>query len=337
MLTSPENIAVQEVETPTIQRNEILVKIKYCGICTFEQRLFTGAMKLYYPIIPGHEASGEVIQVGEDVRSKIKPGTRVAVDLVNRCGECYFCRKGQSNMCLNRFKRGRGVMGGFGEYLAVKSTQAFPILDSLSYQEAALTEPVSCCIRSLKKIELSLAEDLLIMGAGSMGLIHLQTALCMGARVFVCDPDRNRLEKAMELGAYKSIDPACEDLTGIVKEHTEGRGVDVCVITTPAYEALGPAFEALSHTGRVNIYTSYNEKFNLPVDANNLHKTEKLVTGSEGRTEHDFLQAVRLLSFGKLNVKPLISSTTSFNGIEEGMRAAISRDTYRVLLDHEAD
>ncbi len=336
VLTSPENIAVKEVETPSIRRNEILVKVKYCGICTLEQRLFIGAMKLYYPIIPGHEASGEVVQVGEDVQYGIKPGTRVALDLITRCGECYFCRKGQSNMCLNRFKKGRGVLGGFGEYLAAKSTQVFPISDSLSYQEAALAEPVACCIHSLKKIKLSLADDLLIMGAGPMGLIHLQTALCMGVRVFVSDPDKNRLDKAMELGAYISIDPSNEDLTGIVKEHTEGRGVDACVITTPAHEALKPAFEAISHAGRVNIYTSYNNKPGLPVDANNLHKTEKLVTGSEGRTENDFLQAVRLLSFGKLNIKTLISSTTSFDSIEEGMRAAMSRSTYRVLLDHEA-
>ena len=336
VLSAPEKIAVRDVKTPTIKKNEILVKLKYCGICTLEQRLFAGTMKIFYPIIPGHEASGVVVRVGPEVPADLKPEMRVALDLVTRCGECYFCRIGRSNLCLNRFNKGQRVLGGFAEYMAVKSRQVFPIPDSLSFQEAAFCEPIACCIRSLKKIELSLAEDLLVIGAGPMGLMHLQVALCMGARVSVSDPDRERLKKAKELGAFLTIDPAGENLPGIIKEQTEGRGVDACVITSPAHEALTSAFKALSTAGRVNIYTSYNDRPAFPVDANTLHRSEELITGSEGRTEHDFLRAVRLLSFDKVNVKPLISSTISFGSIEEGLRAAMSNDTYRVLLDHEA-
>ena len=335
VLLGPERIEIQDVPMPSVSGSEFLVKLKNCGICTLEQRLYSGAVRIRYPLIPGHEASGEVVEVGPAALSEIVLGARVALDLVERCGECYYCRTGQSNMCLNRFKREHKVLGGFGEYIVVNSTQAFAIPDSLSYQEAAFSEPLSCCIRSLKKVGLRLAEDLLIIGAGPMGQMHLQVALCMGARVFVSDPDRGRLEMARKLGAFAVIDPSVEDLPSVIKEHTEGRGVDACVVTSIAHAALGSAFESVRKDGRVNIYTSYTDKPPLPVDANTLHRSELTVMGSEGRTQEDFLQSMRLLSFGKVDVKPLISSIVGFPGLEAGIKAAMTSDTYRVLLEHE--
>jgi L-iditol 2-dehydrogenase len=122
----------------------------------------------------------------------------------------------------------------------------------------------------------------------------------------------------------------------VVRRQTEGRGVDACVVTSPAAEALKSAFEATAHNGRINIYTSYDEELPLPTDANSIHKVEILVTGSEGRTEEDFLQAVRILGFGKIDVRSLISRKVPFSGLEEGIQAAMTPSTYRVLLDHEA-
>jgi L-iditol 2-dehydrogenase len=332
VLEAPEKMEIREVEKPKIDKDELLIKLGYCGICTLEVRLYRGDMEIYYPIIPGHEASGIVVEKGWQVLSAIEPGTKVALDLVTRCNECYYCRSGKSNMCENRFKKGNRVLGGFAEYISVKATQVFPLPDSITLAEAAFAEPIACCIRSLKNINITLAEDLLIAGAGPMGIMHLQAALCMGVRVFISDPDKNRRKLAEELGAYLAIDPGVENIAEVVKEHTGGRGVDGYIITSPAPEALEHAFEAIARDGRVNIYTSYNEKAALPVDANTLHRNEYLITGSEGRTEHDFLQAVRLLSFGKIKVKPLISKITDFENIEEGMNAAMSNGTYRVLL-----
>jgi 2-desacetyl-2-hydroxyethyl bacteriochlorophyllide A dehydrogenase len=339
VLTGPGRIEIQEIEKPKIGDQEVLVRIKYCGICTLEQRMYTGQMNFRYPVIPGHEASGIVEQIGEEVgllRGDLKPGVRVALDLVSRCGECYYCRTGATNLCVNRFKDGKRILGGFGEYRAVSSKQVFPVCEALALEAAAFAEPVACCIRSLKKIGLTLAEDLLILGAGPMGMMHLMVGLCMGARIFVSDPDAERLKAASRLGAYLTIDPAREDLPGIVREQTEGRGADACVVTSQAAAALQSAFEATAHNGRINIYTSYNEKLPLPTDANSIHRSEILVTGSEGRTEEDFLQAVRLLEFGKVDVRSLISGKIPFSRLEEGIKAAMTASTYRVLLDHEA-
>jgi threonine dehydrogenase-like Zn-dependent dehydrogenase len=337
VLTAPQRFEVQEVPTPRAARGEVLVKLKYCGICTLEQRLYTGAMKMPYPVIPGHEASGVVAATGEGLFTELPAGTPVALDLVTRCGECYYCRIGQSNLCLNRFRSNRKVLGGFGEYIAVAGKQVFPVPAELPLAEAAFAEPIACCIRSLKKVGLALSEDLLVIGAGPMGLMHLLVARCMGARVFVSDPDPARLELARELGAFLAVDPKAEDLPEIIKTHTEGRGADACVVTSPAQEALRSAVDCLSKNGRINIYTSYNEKLLLPLEANAVHKDQMLITGSEGRTEHDFLQAVRLLGFGAVRVKALISALTAFSRIDQGMHAALSARTYRVLLEHEAE
>jgi 2-desacetyl-2-hydroxyethyl bacteriochlorophyllide A dehydrogenase len=339
VLTAPGRLEIQKIEKPKIGSRDVLVRLKYCGICTLEQRMYTGQMKIRYPVIPGHEASGVVEQIGAEVgvlRQDLRPGVRVTLDLVSRCGECYYCRTGASNLCVNRFKDGERILGGFGEYRAVSSKQVFPVSDVVSLEAAAFAEPLACCIRSLKKIGLSLADDLLIIGAGPMGIMHLMVGLCMGARIFVSDPDSERLEAASRLGAHMTIDPTREDLPSIVRGQTGGRGVDACVVTSPAEAALQSAFGATALNGRINIYSSYHEKLPLPTDANSIHRSEILVTGSEGRTEKDFQQAVRLMEFGKIDVGSLISRKVSFSGLEQGIKAAMTASTYRVLLDHEA-
>ena len=333
VLEDVRKIVIKEVPKPELESHKLLVRVKFCGICTLEQRLYSGDMKIYYPIVPGHEASGEVVEVGERSGTAFKPGDRVALDMVYRCNVCYHCRTGQSNLCEHRFNRSVTPLGGFSEYVLVRPSQVHLIEGDLSLEEAAFTEPVACCIRSLKKIDVKLAEDVLIVGAGPMGLLHLQVALTMGARVFVSDINEERLKLALEMGADGVFDPSAVDMEKELKVLTGNRGVDACVVTSPALPALRNAFGSIKKGGRVNIYTAYmQEKPELPIDLNTLHRSELLVTGTEGRTEVDFQQAVRLLSFGKIDVKPLISRIVGYDDISEGIEAAISPETQRVLL-----
>jgi len=332
-LLEPGKLEVRDLPMPEPKEDEVLVRIRNCGICTLEQRLFTGDMKMNYPLVPGHEVSGEIVKISEDAITDLKEGMRVSLDMVNRCGHCYFCRTGKSNQCINRFNHKLPVLGGFSEYIVVKLKQVFKMPDSLSFEEAAFSEPLACCIHSLKRIGLTLAEDLLVIGAGTMGQLHIQAARVMGARVFVSDLSEKRLELAERSGAFRTINPAKEDVVSVVKGYTEGRGVDACVVTTPSHVALETGISALSNTGRLNIYTSYTDAPDLPINANKVHRSEKVITGSEGRTVYDFLQATRLLSYGMVDVKPLVSRKVSFDEIEEGMQAAMSMDTYRVLVE----
>jgi len=332
VLIEPKKMQIQDVADPAMTERRVLVRIRNCGICTLEQRLYSGDLKIFYPIVPGHEASGEIVEIGSGVIGDFTVGMNVALDLITRCGQCYFCRTGRSNLCSNRFKKGQQILGGFGEYIAVRGRQVYPVPGDISLGEAAFTEPVACCIRSLKKLQVTLGENVLIVGAGPMGLMHLQVAQSMGARVFVSDPDARRLDVAKSFGAYAGIDPSKDDVKEAIQAETDGIGVDACVVTSPAQAALESGVSALSKAGRLNIYTSYLEEMPLPLDANRMHRNESLLTGSEGRTELDFHQAVKLIAHGNVDVKPLISQVVDYENICEGIEAAMRPNTLRVLL-----
>jgi L-iditol 2-dehydrogenase len=337
MLVAPELLELRDLPDPVIQEGEILVRLRACGICTLEQRMYSGVLTMPLPIVPGHEAAGEIVEVGKAVIGDYRPGQRVALDLVLRCGECYYCRIGKSNLCANRFKKGQRVLGGFGEYIAVKPSQIYPVPDDLDFQEAAFAEPMACCIHSLKRLKVAMTEDLLVAGAGVMGLLHVLVARCMGLRVTVSDPDPERRRMAEKLGADFVVDPAAVDLPEFAKKITGGFGFSSCVVTSPAHAALDTTLASMAKAARVNIYTSYEERFAIPVDANTVHRQELLITGTEGRLGEDFFQAVRLLSFRKVDVKPLISAVTTLDRINEGMRVALSGKAFRVVLEHRLE
>ena len=336
VLVNARKMAIEEKPKPELEPHKLLVKVEYCGICTLEQRLYRGDMKIYYPIVPGHEVAGVVAAVGAKAGTAFEPGDHVALDMVFRCNVCYHCRTGQSNLCENRFNRSVVPLGGFSEYVLVRPSQMHFIEENIPLEAVAFTEPLACCIRSLKKIEAELSEDILIAGAGPMGMLHLQLARTMGTRVFVSDIDEGRLKTALELGADGVFNPAREDIKQEIRKKTRGRGVDACVVTSPALPALKDAFGLVKKGGRINIYTAYmGEPPELPIDLNTLHRSEILVTGTEGRTEVDFQQAARLLSHGRIKTQPLISKIVGFNEIAEGIEAAMHPQIQRILLRTE--
>lgn len=332
-ITEPNKIEIRKNERPTPKENEMLVQIAYCGICTLEQRLFTGDRKICYPIIPGHEASGTIVEIGSAVITGHNVGDHVALDLVNRCHTCPACLTGNSNLCENRFKKGQRVLGAFSEYMVVKPDQVHTIPKELPFDQASFAEPLACCIRSLGKVNLKIGETILISGAGTMGMLHVKIALSMGARVLVSDINEERLQDALKIGAHAVINSGNTDtFVEQVKKHSGGRGVDCCIITTPAKSAAEQAFQVLATAGRVNVYTSYNDKPVFPIDMNTLHRNEYLITGSEGRSEQDFHLAVRLLSNGTIEVGDLISKIYPMDDVEKAITAASNGTNYRVLL-----
>ncbi len=334
VLIAPGKFNIEERPIPEPKENEVLIKVEACGICTLEQRLFSGAMRLPLPLVPGHESSGRIEAIGSKVVEELVPGQRVALDLVERCGECYYCRIGKSNLCLNRYKDAARMLGGFSEYIVVRPNQIFSVSDSVSYEEASFAEPLACCIHSLKRLKVAMTEDLLIVGAGTMGLLHLLAGRSMGLRITVSEPNSARREMAAALGADFVIDPKATDISGFGRDITDGIGFSSCVVTSPSPSALEPAILAMAKAARINIYTAYEDVMHIPLDLNTIHRNELLITGTEGRGQEDFFQAVRLLSFGKIDVNPLISARTSFSGLEEGFRIALSGEAYRVLLMH---
>lgn len=328
-LTKPGHIEVREVPIPPFGEDELLIKVAYCGICTLEQRLYTGEREIHYPIVPGHEASGVVMEVGERAVTNVKRGDHVALDLVNRCYTCPSCLKGNTNLCENRFKGGQKVLGALSDYIVVKPHQVHPTPTTLPLEEAAFSEPLACTVRSLKRGALSMGDTLLISGLGTMGLLHLKLAKVMGLRVIACDPNADRLQKGRELGATTFTPTQC--LEG-VRELTGKRGVEGAVVTTVANQALEVATQALAPNGTLVLYTSYSKEKSYLFDLNAIHQKELTITGSEGRSGEDFHQAVRLLANGSVKIDDLISNIYPLSGAQEGFKEALSKNSYRILF-----
>src|SRR6056297_1331407 len=333
VLVEPEQIEIRETKQPKPSENELLIQIAYCGVCTLEQRLYSGHRKIYYPIVPGHEASGVIVAKGENVKTHHQVGDSVALDLVNRCHNCYNCTTGNSNLCLNRFKKGQRVLGALSEYMIVKPEQAFVISENLPLEQAAFSEPLACCVRSLQKLKLSAGEDVHISGARTMGLLHLKHAKAMGARALVSDIDPKKLEKAKSMGADAVLNAADENaLKDTIERFTGGKGVNCCAITTSAIASVKSSCEIMADGGRINIYTSYDDDPAFPMGLNSIHRKELQLTGSEGRTETDFYTSVALLNKGIISVDDLISEIVPLDDAERAVAQAIAPDSYRILV-----
>ena len=334
-LTEVRHFEVRQEGIPVLKDNEVLVKIAYCGICTLEQRLYTGERKIYYPIIPGHEASGIVVTVGSEVITGVQVHDHVALDLVNRCHACPACLSGNSNLCENRFKEGQRVLGAFSDYMVVKPDQLQIVPSDLPLEAVAFAEPLACCIRSLRTVNASLGDTILISGVGTMGILHIKVALAMGLRVIACDIDLKRLEDAKRLGAIALDASSAETCIATIQEITRGRGVDSCIITTSSMSAVEVAVAVLASNGVMNIYTSYGNKPPLPLDMNTIHRHEFVVTGSEGRSEYDFYTATRVLANRTIVVDDLISQIYLLEEVSTAVEEALSGSSYRVLLKME--
>lgn len=188
-----------------------------------------------YPSVIGHEMCGVIAEVGKDVKG-YEVGEKVSIANVIPCGSCPACLAGRENACMNRKAIGYEFDGGFEEYIripeiAIKSGNVVKLPEDVSFTAGALIEPLACCIRGLKNAGTGFNDTVLIVGAGPIGLMHMQLAKIAGAKeVIVSEPNEMRREVALELGADKVVDPTTEDLPQIISEATNGMGADVIVM-----------------------------------------------------------------------------------------------------------
>ena len=196
------------------------------------------------PCTGGHEVAGEIAALGPGVNTKLwAEGQRVAVRLLYNCGECYYCRTGRTNMCERAQKKPvrEGLLpgpGGLCDYIIVDAASLLKIPDTLTYEEACLTEPLACCVHSVSRANIQLGEDVVIIGGGIMGQYHVMLAKRRGARVILSEVDPARRALAENLGADITLNPMEQDPVEFVKGITDGRGADVVFNTTAIPNAM---------------------------------------------------------------------------------------------------
>jgi L-iditol 2-dehydrogenase len=331
-LLEPGRVSVKEKEIPKPGPGEVLVRIKACAICTLERRLFTGDQKIYYPLVFGHEVSGVVEEVGDAVFTDFQPGETVVLDLLNRCNECSFCRTGHSNQCRNKFDPALPVLGGMAQYVCRPARQIFRINKEVGFLQASLTEPLADCIHSLMRTHLSPDMKILIIGAGTMGLLHLAIVKHYGMVAAISDLHQDKLAVAARMGADHVIDFTREDPTRVLKDRAGIEGADVVIVAAPGKEPMEEALQTVGTLGIIVLFSANPKGIKIELDPNFLHYKEVTITGSESRTEKDFHQAVSMQNSGDLNLKELVSAVFPVDEAQRALEASLDPAFCRVVV-----
>jgi propanol-preferring alcohol dehydrogenase len=299
-----DRLRLDEVETPTPRRGEVLVKVKAAGVCHTDLHFLEGAMKSPDVITLGHEIAGEIADVGEGVpRERI--GERVLINNCAGCGNCEQCRVGRGNLCDNLVQLGFSADGGYAEYVRVRADCALSA-EEISYEEAAaLTCGAASCYHALTDVaKLGLGETVLINGMGGLGFSALQIAKLAGATTIVVDVVQPKLDLALKkFGADYAVNGAKVDVAGEVKRIAKGRGVDLVLELVGISKTMRYGVDALSKRGRIVLVGHTNDEFVASPLA--MIKKEASVLSSVAYRAADLIAVRDLAASGKL--RPLIA------------------------------
>lgn len=331
-LYGPRDLRLDEVPLPEITPQQVRIRIEACGICPSDVRWYIGTRPIpegvELPRIPGHEWVGEIVEVGSEV-AEFRVGDRVAAFGQVVCGMCENCQRGIFNFCLNRRW---AIEGGFSQFGLASAQGLLRIPDTLSYEEAVFTEPLACCINGTWRSNIRLGDDVVVVGTGPIGLLHVQLARLQGARVIATDLIPERLEVAKEVGAHEVVDATQGDAVEQVRELTQGRGADAVIVATGARAAMEQGLQMAAMHGNVNLFAGSYPPPQLPLNPNLIHYKELILTGSHHYTPFTFQRALKLLQYGMVRVKPLISHRLPLGQTREGFDIVANQKGLKVIV-----
>lgn len=339
VFTDIKTIKVEEFPVPKPKDDKILIKVDSCAICTWEQRVYTGIKKVDFPFIGGHEIAGTVLALGSNVDQRAwKIGDKVVVGVNLVCRNCYQCKSGNEQNCehFDHSKHLDGMpykgMGGLSTHLIVHPDNLFHY-DNISPAEASIAEPLSCVLHSVETGDITFGDTVVVIGCGIMGLLHVILAIHRGASVIVSDPDEQRTQLALKLGASYVVNPMKENLGKRVDEITGGIKAQVVFDTTPVSKVVEDGLKCLSNNGKLVLYSSFYPDEPVSFSPDWLHKSAVKIMGTANSNTVDFVKATRLLSEGVVDVKPFVSEVFDLDHVVEAFESAIKGDKYRVLVN----
>ena len=250
------DLRVEESAMPKVGAEDVLIKVKACGICGTDVHIYEGdkgAAEVTPPTILGHEFSGVVAEIGANVTG-VKVGDRVCIDPNCYCGKCDFCRNGIAHYCTDMIGYGTTVNGGFAEYCSVDQRQVYKLGDNTTFEQGAMTEPVACCLHGIDMCNIQPGSSVVVIGGGMIGLLMLQLARLAGAaRTALLEPVESKREVAKKLGADVCIDPIHEDVKAVLAENgmTWVNTVIECVGRTSTIEQ---AIDIVGNKGTVMMF-----------------------------------------------------------------------------------
>jgi len=310
VLTEYKRLELKDMPVPDVGPGDVRIRVHSCGICGSDVHGFDGSSgRRIPPLIMGHEAAGTVDAVGEKVES-LRPGDRVTFDSMISCGTCRFCRSGAANLCDDR--RVVGVSpgewrqhGAFAEFVVVPQHIVFRLPDGLSFEHAAMVEPVSVAVHAVSRTPIRLGDRAVVVGCGMIGLLTIQAAKAAGCgTVFAVDLDDTRLERAARLGADVTIN-ARDDVPAAVIDATHGRGADVAFEAVGAAKPIATAIESLRKGGALTLIGNVTPRVDVDLQA---IVTRELTLAGTCASSGEYPLCLDLLGRGVIKVDELVTA-----------------------------
>jgi L-iditol 2-dehydrogenase len=320
LLSEYKKLELTDMPVPEIGSEELLVRVKACGICGSDVHGFDGSTgRRIPPIVMGHEASGVVDRVGSAVRA-YREGDRITFDSMISCGKCSFCRSGHINLCDNRQVLGVSCgeyrrHGAFAEYVSIPQHIVYKMPDDLSFDHAAMIEPVSVAVHAVGITPIQLGDTALVVGTGMIGLLTIQAARLAGcARIIAVDLEDTKLEVARANGADETLNAAKTDVVKYVLDSTSGRGVDVAFEAVGATDPIKTAIACVRKGGTVTLIGNIRPTIELPLQP---VVTREIRLQGSCASSGEYPACMALMARGAINVNPMLTAKAP---LEEGPR-----------------
>ena len=320
VVESPNNMVYKDLPIPAIAADEVLIKVKYCGICGSDWSIYKGlyaAEKL--PLITGHEFWGTIEEIGADVTG-LKIGDRVAADLCLCCGTCYFCRRGDGLLCQTFAQLGIHVNGGFAEYAKAPGKNCYIIPDEINDYDAGFIEPLTTTIQASKRMGCELGSSVVVIGDG-LGILHASMAKLRGATpVILVGDNPGRLEMAKQFGIDYCINiHETKDVVAKVFELTDGIGADCVIEAVGMSKTYEQAFDMLRRGGKLEAFGICAQEDKASLSPFEFVLGEKKVSGSCAGIGNDWGIAINLLKYKRLDPSPLLSMIVPLSELEDAL------------------
>jgi len=319
--------------------DEIRVRVDACAVCGSDWKAYrSGNPRIKPPRTMGHEFTGLVETVGKNVSGFVL-GQRVVMATSISCGACFYCRRGWRNLCEDLRPMGFYYNGGMAEFATVparglQQDHVVRVSAGVAAVEAALAEPVSCCVNAAENCAVAEGDVVLVIGAGPMGILNACVARQFGAaKILLSETNPARRKTAQRFGFDRIVDPAGEDLARVVHGETDGRGADVVIVAAPAARAQEEAMTLARKRGTVCLFASLPAgKSMLNVDSRPIHYGELRVVGSSDSTPANVRRAVELIDSGSLPTGMIASHVLKFEDIQKAFALMESGEALRVVL-----
>lgn len=342
ILRAPNVLEVADMATPQAGPGELILSIRAATVCGTDLRILSGKKTkgIRFPSVIGHEFSGVVVETGAGVTG-FSTGDRVCMDPVVPCRACAYCKAGLENVCQNRQAMGYEFDGAFAQYIripaiALQAGNVFKMPEGMSFEAAALSEPLACCINGQKNAQVGLGDLVVILGAGPIGLMHAALAKAAGARqVIISEPHAGRRQAALERGVNVACDPTRENLLELVRQKTEGLGADVVILAIGVPALANEALSLVRKGGRVNLFAGFSQGDMSSIDVNLIHYNEITVTGASALSRSGYELALNMLSTGQIDATSLITHRYGVDDSLAAFEAAASGKAIKVAIHND--